>query len=165
MTPDRRLVELIDTVQHELPDWTPPALPHGDATALLDRLTVARLLDVLTFTSSWPDGVREQTIGAIWQVILAIENDGDRVAARATAWSAAYAAYAAWSGDAAVSAELAANAAWSVHAAWSAHNAAWSAHNAAWSVAYSAASDCDSALGAAWQREADRITTAIKEQS
>ena len=69
MTPDPRLVELIDTVQHELPDWTPPALPHGDAADLLDRLAGERLQDALTLL--WPDGVSAQDVGL--RLLVAID--------------------------------------------------------------------------------------------
>ena len=44
MNPDPWLVKLVNGVQYELPDWTPPVLPDGDASDLLDRLAVGRLV-------------------------------------------------------------------------------------------------------------------------
>ena len=169
MTPDPRLVELVDAVQRELPDWTPPALPA--TTALLDRLAVERLRGVLKLAPSWPVNLRDQTYDAIVGVIHAIENDGDREAALEAAREAAREA--AWSVcEAAWSSEWAALAA--SHAA--AGKAAWSADEAAYASSLAARSerlflvelteqDAGAAYSAAWQREADRIAAAIQEQS
>ena len=158
MTPDPQLLALVDVVRQKLPDWTPPVLPNGDASALLDRLAAARLRDVLTFASSWPDGVRQQTVDAIERVIRALETGNDRHTAYAAACSAAARLVA--PPDEAASAVRAA-----LGAGWSEHSAAVSAHRVAWSAAYSAPYAFSATLGAAWQREADRITTAIEEQS
>lgn len=142
---DQRLTDLVIQVNDSLPvgpgldAWAREVallMPDGPQGALLDRLTVERLRDVLTLAPSWPDVVREQVVAAVEGVIDAIENDGDREAARSAAWSAAGSA---WS--AARSARSAGSAAWSA-AEWSARSAAWSA---------------------AWQREADRILAALRE--
>ena len=170
MTPDPRMVKLVKAVRNELPDWEPPTLPNGDAHALLDRLAVERLRELLTFAPSWPASVREQVTDAIEVMIRALENDGDRLAAaRSVAQARKEAAWSAqpYEWRTAFAAEAAAlSAAWTAHVgAWASLSVARAAQAAAQAAAWATDAAWSEALTAAWQREADRITAAVEEQS
>ena len=157
MTPDPRLVALVKCVRCEVPDWTPPPLPDGDASAALDRIAVDRLRGVMTFAPVWPDEYRDQVVAAIEGANAATEGGGDRQAARhdALAWLDGW-RDAAWdAADAARSAYAARSAAWSAAALNAAAAAADAAADAARAV------DADAARSAAWQREANRIAAAL----